>query len=62
MISNDNFVFTERRPNPDYGPVKYELNENEVLDLYYAEPRLAALIEMDMMLGSKGSQQTFSSN
>lgn len=49
MISNDNIVFTERRPNPDYGPVKYELNENEVLDLYYAEPRLAALMEMDII-------------
>ena len=49
MISNDNIVFTECRPNPDYGPVKYELNENEVLDLYYAEPRLAALMEMDII-------------
>lgn len=49
MISNDNIVFTERRPNPDYGPVKYELNEIEVLELYYAEPRLAALMEMDII-------------
>ena len=49
MISNVNIVFTERRPNLDYGPVKYELNENEVLELYYAEPRLAALMEMDII-------------
>ncbi|MBR3436212.1 MAG: hypothetical protein IKG97_00500 [Lachnospiraceae bacterium] len=49
MISNDNIVFTERRPNPDYGPVKYELNEIGVLELYYADPRLAALMEMDII-------------
>ena len=49
MISDDNIVFTERRPNPDYGPVKYEFNENEVLALYYTEPRLAALMEMDVI-------------
>ena len=49
MISNDNIVFTERRPNSEYGPVKYELNEIEVLELYYAEPRLAALMEMEII-------------
>ncbi|MCR4657760.1 MAG: hypothetical protein K5770_16260 [Lachnospiraceae bacterium] len=49
MISDDNIVFTERRPNPDSGPVKYELKESEVLELYYAESRLAALMEMDII-------------
>ncbi len=29
--------------------VKYELNEAEVLELYYSEPRLAALIDLDVL-------------
>lgn len=29
--------------------IKYELSDNEVLELYYTEPRLAALIEMDVI-------------
>jgi hypothetical protein len=29
--------------------IRYELSDNEVLELYYTEPRLAALIEMDVI-------------
>lgn len=29
--------------------IKYELNEPEVLDLYYSEPRLAALMDLDVI-------------
>lgn len=29
--------------------IKYELNESEVLDLYYSEPRLAALMDLDVI-------------
>ena len=29
--------------------IKYELSDNEVLELYYTEPRLAALVEMDVI-------------
>ncbi len=31
------------------GKVKYELSDSDVLELYYTEPRLAALIEMDII-------------
>ena len=31
------------------GKVKYELNEEEVLELYYSEPRLAALMGLDVI-------------
>lgn len=31
------------------GEIRYELSDNEVLELYYTEPRLAALIEMDVI-------------
>lgn len=31
------------------GKIKYEFSDNEVLELYYTEPRLAALIEMDVI-------------
>lgn len=30
--------------------IKYELNESEVLDLYYSEPRLATLMDLDVIL------------
>lgn len=29
--------------------IKYELNESEVLDLYYSEPRLATLMDLDVI-------------
>lgn len=29
--------------------IRYELSDGEVLELYYTEPRLAALIEMDVI-------------
>lgn len=31
------------------GKVRYELSENEVLELYYSEPRLAALMSLDVI-------------
>ena len=31
------------------GEIRYELADSEVLELYYTEPRLAALIEMDVI-------------
>lgn len=31
------------------GEIRYELTDREVLDLYYTEPRLAVLIEMDVI-------------
>ena len=31
------------------GKVIYELNEDEVLELYYSEPRLAALMNLDVI-------------
>ncbi len=30
-------------------PVKYEINDEEVMKLYYSEPRLAALMELDVI-------------
>lgn len=29
--------------------IKYELSEKEVLELYYSEPRLAALIDLEVI-------------
>ena len=29
-------------------PIKYELTDEELLNLYYSEPRLAALMELDV--------------
>lgn len=37
---------TQSRQN---GEIRYELSDREVLELYYTEPRLAALIEMDVI-------------
>ena len=34
--------------SPDY-PIKYTLNRDEILQLYYSEPRLAALMDMDVI-------------
>ena len=31
------------------GKIRYELSDSEVLELYYSEPRLAVLIEMDVI-------------
>ena len=33
----------------DSSEVKYELSESEVLELYYSEPRLAALMDLDVI-------------
>lgn len=30
-------------------PVKYEISEDEFLQLYYSEPRLAVLMDMDVI-------------
>lgn len=35
--------------NSRWSGVRYEFNEAEVLNLYYSEPRLAALIDMDII-------------
>lgn len=45
MISNDSIG--EAVPCMD--EVRYELTESEVLELYYSEPRLAALMEIDII-------------
>ena len=49
-MNDDNRLFaaavTQSRQN---GEIRYELSDSEVLELYYTEPRLAALIEMDVI-------------
>lgn len=40
---------TECADNKKICTIKYELNESEVLDLYYSEPRLAALMDLDII-------------
>lgn len=42
MVDSDNNISTKEK-------VKYELSEEEVLELYYSEPRLAALMNLDVI-------------
>ena len=42
MVDNDNTTRTQ-------GKVIYEFNEAEVLNLYYLEPRLATLLNLDII-------------
>ena len=49
-MNNDTRVFAATVNQSQLnGKVKYELSDSEVLELYYTEPRLAVLIEMDII-------------
>lgn len=49
-MNDDNRNFTSIATQSwQKGVIRYELSDSEVLELYYAEPRLAALIEMDVI-------------
>ena len=47
MISEKMGIY--RADSMQSSKIKYKLNESEVLDLYYSEPRLAALMDLDVI-------------
>ena len=46
-MGNDKMLDTGK--NQCQTEIKYELSENEVLEIYYEQPRLAALMDMDVI-------------